>query len=236
MNLYDKLFKDAQRYFQSGEIKRAEPIIHQLVLEQYKNPEVYQMIASIYYDQGKFSKAIQMLRTALEIDPTYNDARVGLCIILNDLGRYDEAKQVFAEAQNQLDHKNNENEYLDERLSQKHEEMADLYFQFKKYKDALQAFEKAKQLSKRKEALTIRLVETLMQMGDSDRAIRELKTVVRNSPTYLDARMKLGVILYNKKDYSGAKEQWEHILMRDSGHPEARRYLQMLSTQQERSL
>ena len=61
------------------------------------------MLATIYYDKGQFSKAIKTFKRALEIDPTYTDASVGLSIILNDLGRYEEGKEVFQKAQKLLD-------------------------------------------------------------------------------------------------------------------------------------
>lgn len=86
------LLEEARRSFIDGNYKVAEPILQQLIFKNTKNPEVYQMLATIFYDQGKFTKAIQTFKRALEIDPTYTDASVGLSIILNDLGKYEEGR------------------------------------------------------------------------------------------------------------------------------------------------
>ncbi len=231
MNFYDKLFKEAKRYFQDGNNKMAEPLLQQLTLENYKNPEVYQMLASIFYDQGKFSRAIQTLKKALEIDPQYTDASVGLSIILNDLGRYDEAKQVFHEAQMLLDKKNNKDEFLDEKLASKYEELGDLLFQFKRYDECLEYLVKARDLSHRKEEISLRMAEVHYQKSDIDRAIQELKALIRNYPTSPSPRLKLGIIYFNRNQLADAKEQWENILVRDPEHPEAKKYIQMAESQ-----
>ena len=98
-----QLIDEAREAFIDGDYKTAEPLLNQPTLIHSKNPEVFQMLATIYYDQGKFNKAISTFKKALEIDPQYSDAAVGLSIILNDLGKYDEAKKVFENAQKLVD-------------------------------------------------------------------------------------------------------------------------------------
>jgi len=109
-SLNDDMLAEAREYFIDGNYKMAEPILQQMLLQNTRNPEVYQMLATIYYDKGQFSKAIKTFKRALEIDPTYTDASVGLSIILNDLGKYDEGKQVFVDAQDQLERKTGKND------------------------------------------------------------------------------------------------------------------------------
>ena len=87
------------------------------------------MLATIYYDRGKFNKAIKTFKRALEIDPSYTDASVGLSIILNDLGRYEEGQEVFEVAQKVLEEKKKKNDpFIDKLIAQKHEELGDIYF------------------------------------------------------------------------------------------------------------
>lgn len=104
-SLIDEMLAEARENFVDGNYKVSEPILNQLILQNTRNPEVYQMLATIYYDKGQFNKAIKTFKRALEIDPAYTDASVGLSIILNDLGKYEEGKQVFQEAQKLLDRK-----------------------------------------------------------------------------------------------------------------------------------
>jgi tetratricopeptide (TPR) repeat protein len=227
-SLNEDMLSEARESFIDGNYKMAEPILQQMLLQNTRNPEVYQMLATIYYDKGQFSKAIKTFKRALEIDPTYTDASVGLSIILNDLGKYDEGKQVFIDAQAQLEKKSGKNDpFIDEKLSSKHEELADLYFQYKRYNEALDQLLKAQKLSTRKAEITMRIAEVHVQLGQTERAVKDLRALIREYPHFIPARLKLGVIYYNSNNIAEATEQWENILMRDPQHPEALRYLKM---------
>lgn len=227
-SMWDEMLAEAKEAFITGNYKVAEPILNQLILQNSRNAEVYQMLATIFYDKGQFNKAIRTFKRALEIDPTYTDASVGLSIILNDLGRYDEGKQVFEEAQKLLDRKSGKmDSYVEEKLASKHEELADIYFQYKFYSEALDQLFRAQKLTTRKAEITMRVAECYVKMGDPDRAIRELKGLIREYPQFIPARLKLGVIYYNMNNLAEATEQWENILLRDPHHPEALQNLKM---------
>ncbi|MGZ3774191.1 MAG: tetratricopeptide repeat protein [Pseudobdellovibrionaceae bacterium] len=226
--LQDDMLSEARGYFINGNYKLAEPILNQMLLQNTRNPEVFQMLATIFYDKGQFSKAIKTFKRALEIDPTYTDASVGLSIILNDLGKYDEGKQIFLDAQAQLEKKTGKQDpFVDEKLASKHEELADLYYQYKRYNEALEQLLKAQKLSSRKAEVTMRIAEVYVQLGHTERAIKDLKTLIREYPHLIPARLKLGAIYYNSNNIAEATEQWENILIRDPQHPEALRYLKM---------
>lgn len=226
--LKEDILIEARNHFIDGNYLMAEPLLQQLILQGTRNPEVYQMLATIFYDKGQFSKAIKTFRRALEIDPTYTDASVGLSIILNDLGKYDEGKKVFVEAQEVLEKKSNKSDpFVDERLASKHEELGDLYFQYKRHPEALEQLLKALKLSTRKPEITMRLAEVYAQMGEHERAIKDLKNLIREYPQLSSARLKLGLILYNRNRVAEAVEQWENILVRDPRNPEALRYIRM---------
>jgi len=226
--LFDEMLMEARENFISGNYKISEPLLNQLILQNSRNPEVYQMLATIYYDKGQFNKAIRIFKRALEIDPTYTDASVGLSIILNDLGRYDEGRMVFQDAQKLLDRRAGKmDSYVEEKIASKHEELADLYFQYQHYAESLEQLYKALKLSTRKAEITLRIAECHVKLGDTQRAVRELKSLIREYPQLLSAKLKLGVIYYNMNNLAEATEQWENILLRDPGHPEALRYLKM---------
>lgn len=226
--LFDEMFEEAKQNFISGNYKISEPILNQMVMQNTRNPEVFQMLATIYYDKGQFNKAIKTFKRALEIDPTYTDASVGLSIILNDLGRYDEGRKIFEEAQSLLDKRKGQSDpYLEEKLASKHEELADLYFQYKRYSESLDQLFKAQKLSARKAEITMRITECYVKMNDPERAVRDLKSLIREYPQFLPARMKLGILYYNMNNLAEAVEQWEALLARDPSHAEAKKYLRM---------
>ncbi len=227
-----ELLETAREHFREGNYRVSESLLQQLVLSDGKNSEVFHMLATIYYDQGKFNKAIRTFRRALEIDPTFTDASVGLSIILNDLGRYEEGKKVFLDAQEALSRKTIAvDSYAHEKLALKHDELGELYFQYKRIGEALEQYQRALALSTRKPELKMKIVECYSRRAEDDdiaRAISELKSLTAEYPTFVPARLKLGLLYYNTRQVVAAVEQWESVLLRDPQHPVALKYLQMV--------
>jgi tetratricopeptide (TPR) repeat protein len=227
-SMADEMLAEARACFLRGDDRTAEQLLQQLMLRNGKNPEIHQMLATICYNQGKFSKAIQHFKRALEIDPTYTDASVGLSIILNDLGKYDEGKKVFQEAQDRLNkNKGRPDPWVDEKIASKHEELADLYSQYHRHNEALEQLLKAQKLSSRKAEITLRIADAHIQLGQTERATKDLRTLVREFPHLVAARLRLGQVLYNSNNIADAVEQWENVLVRDPENPEALRFLKM---------
>ena len=223
-----QLIDEAREAFIDGDYKSAEPLLNQPTLLHSRNPEVYQMLATIYYDQGKFNKAIATFKKALEIDPTYTDASVGLSIILNDIGRYDEAKKIFNEAKTLLDSKKHvPDQNINEKFAAKHAELADMYLQHKYFNEAIEQYSNAYALSSHKADFSVRLAETYVQAGQKEKAIKELKTILQMDPKLIAPRIKLGLILYNFHHLAEAVDQWENVLRYEPKNPEALRYLNM---------
>ncbi len=223
-----QLIDEARTAFIEGDYATAEPLLNQPTLLNSKNPEVLQMLATIYYDQGKFNKAISTFKKALEIEPSYTDAAVGLSIILNDIGRYDDARRIFDQAKAQLDAKKQAAEpNTNEKFAAKHAELADMYLQYKRFEESSEQYIKAISLSSKKVDLILRLAECFVQAGQKDRAIKELKSLLQADPRLSAPRLKLGLILYNSHHIAEAVDQWENILRYEPKNPEAIRYLKM---------
>lgn len=223
-------FKDmldsARDLFRENKYALAEPILNQLILKNAKSPEVFHMLGTIYYDQGKFNKAIRAFRRALELEPTYTDASVGLSIILNDIGKYEEGRKVFDEARELLARQTSQDDpYLNEKFSIKHDELGELYFHHTRYKEALDQYYKALALSNRKPELTMKIVETYARLQEPEKALKELRGLIKDYPGFLSARVRLGRVLYDMSDVEGAVEQWEAVIQREPGHSEANRLL-----------
>lgn len=216
----------AREYFRESKYTLAEPILNQLILKNAKSPEVFHMLGTIYYDQGKFNKAIRAFRRALELEPTFTDASVGLSIILNDIGKYEEGRKVFDDARELLAKQNsNEDPYVNEKFSIKHDELGEMYFQHQRFKDALEQYYKALALSSHKPELTMKIVECYLRLSESEKALKELRGLTKDYPGFLSARVRLGKILYDMGDVQGAIEQWEATTHRDPQHGEAQRLL-----------
>ncbi|MCB0406665.1 MAG: tetratricopeptide repeat protein [Bdellovibrionales bacterium] len=226
LNDQTEILNEASAFFKKGELKSAEPLINQLILDGHKSAEVFHMLGTILYDQGKFNKAIRSFRRALELDPFYTDASIGLSIILNDLGRYEEGRKVFEEAQVMLAQKSaKEDPYIEEKLAIKHDELGELYCQYRRYDEGLEQYERALQLSSRVPELTMKIVDCLENLNRLTEAEAQLKSLVKTYPDFFNARTKLGKIYYEQNKIPEAIDAWENVLSRDPNHAQAKKLL-----------
>lgn len=221
----------ARDKFITGDYKATQNLIAQILPKNDKIPEVYQMLATIFYSNGQFNKAIKTFKRALEIDPAYTDASVGLSIILNDLGRYEEGRRVFLEAQSLLERKNRRPDpSVNDKIAGKYEELADLLFQCHRYEEALDYFQKALNITQRKQQIALSVVECLVKMGQKDKALRELKSIIKEFPQFNAGRNRFASLLYESNKINDAIQQWELVLAKDPKNPEAIRNLKMAQT------
>ena len=217
----------AREHFIEGRYSEAETLLQQALLQNGRNPEIFQMLATIYYDKGKFNKAVKTFKRALEIDPTYTDASVGLSIILNDIGRYEEGREVFNEAQAILDrNKKKEDPFVDDMIGKKHDELGDLYFDNERYEEALEQFYKAKNLVDEKTPISLKIVKCYQELGNRQRAQKELISIIEEYPHFLEGRLMLGKMYLQEGRTINAVEMWESVILRDPDNSEARRLLQ----------
>lgn len=210
------LMESAREFFREGDYKRAEPLLQQAILRNNRLPEVFHMLGTIYYDQGKFTKAINSFKRALEIDPTFTDASIGLSIILNDLGRYDEGKKVFTDAQSILaKNRVQADPFANENFATKHLELGELYLQHQRYDEALEQFYKCQRLSLQTGDIGLKIANVYVVKQDLKSAIRELKNVIRDNPALISAKIQLGKIQFDCKLVREAMDTWDSILLRD---------------------
>lgn len=225
---YTDMLSTAKENFISGNYKLAEPMLKQLLLVKNRSPEVYQMLATIYYDQGKFKRAIKTFRRALEIDPNYTDASIGLSIILNDIGKYEEGKDVFKKARTLLDKRKSKlDSHAEEKISQKHFELGELYSNYKMFTEAIEQYQKALKFSEDQTDLVVRIADAYVADGKVEQSVRYLHKFLDEKPRASAARIKLGLIYYNGNRILEASEQWEKVLKFDPEHTDAKSYVKL---------
>lgn len=127
INDKDRL-KKAEEYFNQGDLEKAEPLLISLAKSTpYLAPPFY-MLGTIYYEKGLFKRAIACYKKALELDPKLTDSAIGLSVVLNDLGRYEEARGVFLKAQSLIKkEKKLVGSKVKDRIAELHLELSRLY-------------------------------------------------------------------------------------------------------------
>lgn len=233
LDFAEQVFQSAETFFVENNFAAAEPLLNQLILKNTARPEIFHMLGTIYYDQGKFKKAIRAFQRALEIDPGFTDSSVGLSIILNDLGRYDEGQQVFESAKLLLAKQAQApDSALNEKFASKHEELGDLYLRHQHYDEALEQFRRAFNLSQRKKDMRLHIVDCYFAMNEDSMAIRELNELLKESPRFVPALLRLGRAFYDQKQIPEAIEQWELVMETEPTNRTAKDYLRLVQAVQ----
>jgi tetratricopeptide (TPR) repeat protein len=223
------LLEAAKDHFNQGHYKLAEPLLMQLQSEAYPKPDIAYMLAAIAFDRGQLKKAIQLFKQSLEIDPEFTDSAVGLSIILNDLGRYDEAKKVFENAYSVMKGKQKvgKDSNLNQKLARKHAELGELYLVHNMYKEASGEFTKAARLMPEVTEYTLKVGECALKTKDDTQAISAFEKALSNNYE-VDTHLKL-VEAYNQ---SGQKDkahfELDKMQVRNGERPEIASWRQRL--------
>lgn len=177
---------------------------------------------------GQPEAALEEFDRALALNPAYVEAHLNRAIMLNDLGRYDEARESFRLAWD-CDHSAGRpfSRSVSARLSNMHMELGDLYADLGSYVQAVLQFRSAAQL--RPDFLDIRtkLARALMENGEQEEARKELDGVLADNPDYIEARVTLGLVHYRAGQSDLAAAEWRACLQRAPDHPKARAFLNM---------
>jgi tetratricopeptide (TPR) repeat protein len=180
---------------------------------------------------GQPEAALEEFDRALALNPAYVEAHLNRAITLNDLGRYDEAREAFRLAWD-CDHSAGRpfSRSVSARLANMHMELGDLYGDLGSYVQAVEQYRSAAQL--RSDFLDIRtkLARALMENGQLEDARRELDGVLADNPDYVEARVSLGLVHYRSGRYDQAASEWRACLERVPDHPKARAFLNMPRT------
>jgi Tfp pilus assembly protein PilF len=181
---------------------------------------------------GQPESALDQFDRALESNDAYIEAHLNRAITLNELGRFDEAKEAFDRAAH-FERRTGGPFSASEsaRIANAHGSVAYLYMVAGSPSEAARELRQALDLRPEFHDLRNRLGEALMQMGELEASRAELQRVLDQNDAFLAARLNLGLCLLRSGDLEGAREQWEEARSRVPDNPQVRAYLRLLETE-----
>lgn len=220
--------KTIQDLIQRKEHLQAELLLKKELHEDSKNADAHYLLGVNSYFNSRLSDAIEHLKRALAVDPRHTDAAICLSVLYNDIGRYDDAKRVFEQANQSVAHRGGSTEHsIDRKFAVKHLELADLYFRYRRYDEAIEEYGKAALLDPTELEIRIRRAKAYAKKGYITRAIQELQQLKRENPRFVPARIQLGLLHYSQQNLLDAELEWEGVLDVDAKNREAQSYLEM---------
>jgi tetratricopeptide (TPR) repeat protein len=219
----------AKEHYAKGELAQAEIYLSQVAREHRQFADLHNMLGVIAHGQGRFPDAESHFEEALKINPSYTEAALNLAVTYNDLGKYRQAKEVYAQA---MAHSKDEPRQLDPfakgKLANMHAEVGDAYHGLGLFDESAAEFRKALALCPHFADIRTRLATVLRDMGDREEAVAQLETAKQNNPRYLPARINLGVTLFSLGRRDEAQREWESVLSEDPTNKSCLMYLSLL--------
>jgi tetratricopeptide (TPR) repeat protein len=178
---------------------------------------------------GQPEAALDEFDRALTVNDQYVEAHINRALVLNELGRFDEARSAFERA--------GYYEYaisgrfpaaITARLANKHSEVGDLYQEAGAPMEAAAQYRRALELRPRFHDIRNKLAQSLLQLGELESAIEELKTALEGNSHYVPARLNLGLSLFRSGRREEAAREWRKCREEEPGNPQVRAYLAML--------
>ena len=217
-----------QELISRRDFQAAQQLVGERLRLKPEDADAHYFQGVINYFQGRMGPTVEHLRKCLSLDPRHTDAAICLSVLYNDVGKYDEAKKVFELANQSVLHKRiGDDSGIDRKFAVKHLELADLYFRYRRYNEAIEEYGKAILLDPEALDIRIRRAKAFAKKGYVSRAMQELQQLKVEQPRFTAARIQLGLLHYSQGNLLDAELEWEGVLEVDPGHREAKSYLAM---------
>ncbi|TMA08855.1 MAG: tetratricopeptide repeat protein [Deltaproteobacteria bacterium] len=161
----------------------------------------YVNVSNALADQGRISEAIESLRQALLVRPTYGLAHYNLGNLLASQGKLDEAKYHFEEAIR-----------INPGYAEAHNNLANVLAMQGELKEAIQHFRRALELGLAVGEIHYNLGIALVREGDLTEAAKHFQEAIEINPSYAEAYHNLGRIEATQGDLDRAMEHFRQAL------------------------
>jgi len=226
----EHLVDQARERFQLQDYYGAIHLLEEVLATGRAFADAHHLLGLSYSLVGQPDNALAQLDRALQLNPRYVEALIHRAIVLNELGREDEADAMFRRAA-QLGGETREGfpAHVAAKLANQHAALGDAYVQSGGVNQAIAQYREALELGPGFHDLRYKLGRLLLQAGRALDAREQFEIIVRHRPTYLDAAAMLGLACYLAGDGLAARAVWEECRERRPEDPRVEAYLAMLS-------
>lgn len=211
--------------WESEDFKAAQAVFTQLLAERPDFPDLHNKLGLCRAMLGDLDGALSAFDRAIELAPTYAEALVNRGIVLNDLGRHDEAREAFETAAHLDDQDGTIPSDAGNRIANLHGALGDLYLNAGMPGRAAEEYGRALDVRPGYVDIRTRFAESLAELGELESAREELERVLEHKKDFVSARILLGVVLHQLGDTDGAIREWRFAHREDPSDSRPRAYL-----------
>ena len=233
-----QLFQTACELFNKQSLKKAKLLFEEVINLNPNHTEAFFYMGNIFHIEGDLGKAIKAFNKVIALDPNHTDASISLSVILNDIGQYEEAQKIFEKANTKVKNQDRgvTDPHINKKFSLKHFEIAEMYFSYQRFDEALFEYNKAIGLDPENFEIRIKIAKVYSKKGYLSKAFEELRRLKSEAPSYIPARIALGLLHYGRGNTIEAQTEWQGALNKDPSNPELQMYLNLSSDATETTL
>ena len=229
----DEIYMRGREAFERGDFAEAEKCFSE-VIKSRPYADLFNKLGLIYHGKGELGKAAASFRKALELNPGYTEVSLNLAVTLNDMGKYQEAGEIFNRAAKiahgapySLD------PFIKGKLANEHARIGDIYYDLGLYGEAVEEYKKAIGLRPSFVDIITKIGIAYREKGLYNDAIREFTKAREINPKYVPARINLGITYYMKGFLDLAVAEWQQTLEVNPEDSDAKMYLKFVQNEKD---
>ncbi len=222
----------AREHYDKREFDKADPLLRQIAKQTDRYADVFDMLGVIAHGQGNFTLARDWFERALVLNPNYTEAQLNLMVVLNDMGEYGEARELYGRLKKRSSQTGAADAFVRGKIANMHADVSQAYTDVGMPLEAIHELEKAVALCPHFPDIRTRLGVLYRDAGDRTRAREQFVLAKETNPHYLQARLMLGVLHLSSGDHDEAKQEFEAVLEKDPKNTSAMMYLRVARSQE----
>jgi tetratricopeptide (TPR) repeat protein len=225
----EHLVRDARERFALQDYYGAVHLLEEVLATGRAFADAHHLLGLSLSLLGQPERALVAFDHALERNPRYLEALIHRGLVLNQLGRSDEAEECFRRAAAQEGTGTGRfTPHVAARLANQHAALGEAYAEIGALNEAIDQYRRATALGPAFADLRYRLARLLLEANNPLEAREELEQVLAVRPAFIDARASLGLAHYLSGDAQAARGIWRACLERQPENARVEAYLAML--------
>lgn len=225
----EHLVRDARERFALQDYYGAVHLLEEVLATGRAFADAHHLLGLSLSLLGQPDRALAAFDRALELNPRYLEALVHRGLVLNQLGRGEEAEESFRRAALQEGAATGRfTPHVAAKLANQHAALGEAYAESGAVNEAIDQYRRATALAPAFADLRYRLARLLLEGSNPLEARAELERVLTERPGFIDAHASLGLAHYLAGDAQAARGVWRACLERQPENARVEAYLAML--------
>lgn len=218
----------ARKLYALSRWQEALGLLERLVVEHPGYADLHNMMGVANHHMGQWSRAERAFREALRLNPRYTEASLNLAVLLNDTGKYEDARLLYRQALEVLSkEKNAMDPMASGKIANMHAALAQAYTEALRPEEAQAEYQRALALCPNFADIRFALAGLLLEQKQADAAHVQLQRCIADQPRYMAPRVRLGDMLMGLGRIDEAQVVYEAALAIMPEHKDAQRGLRM---------